>query len=189
MREITHRVDQKASTATEAIKRLDAAGLVTHIPYTGVSLTDAGRVLAVQMVRRHRLAESLLVTVMGYTWDEVHDDAEILEHAMSDIFIDRVDSLLGYPTRDPHGDPIPRADGVTEPLSQVTLAEVGHQEVTVEQVSDLDPEVLRTLFDVGVVPGARVAVRSRDGDTCSLAVNGADVVVPAHILQEIRVIP
>src|SRR3989337_1297624 len=99
------------STVSEAIRKLDRLGLVSHARYGAIELTKEGRLAALAMVRKHRLLETFLVTELGYTWDEVHDEAEILEHACSDRFIDRLANKLGDPTRDPHGDPIPRSDG------------------------------------------------------------------------------
>ena len=93
------------------IRKLATHGLVTHQPYGTVELTEAGRVAALRMMRRHRLIETYLVAELGYRWDEVHDEAEILEHAISDLMLDRIDAKLGHPTRDPHGDPIPGPDG------------------------------------------------------------------------------
>ncbi|WP_448629125.1 metal-dependent transcriptional regulator [Cellulomonas soli] len=100
-----------ASTVSETVRRLADAGLLTHEPYGAVELTEAGRSHALAMVRRHRLVETFLVEVLGYGWDEVHDEAEVLEHAVSDLFVDRLAERLGHPARDPHGDPIPAPDG------------------------------------------------------------------------------
>src|SRR6478609_10835212 len=100
-----------ASTVSETVRRLSAQGLLEHAPYGAIALTDRGRSLALAMVRRHRLLEAFLVTELGYGWDEVHDEAEVLEHAVSDRLIARIDAKLGFPQRDPHGDPIPGSDG------------------------------------------------------------------------------
>ena len=99
------------STTTENVQRLVRQGLVTHEPYGRVRLTEQGRGVALGMVRRHRLLETYLHEALGFSWDEVHEEAEILEHAVSERLLNRLDKVLGYPTRDPHGDPIPRADG------------------------------------------------------------------------------
>lgn len=152
-------LDQKLPTASEAVKRLAATGLVVHERYRGVTLTDLGRDLARQVARRHRLLESFLVTTLGYTWDEVHEEADVLEHACSDRFIARLDAHLDYPKRDPHGDPIPLADGTTDPLSTCTLAGISAgQEVIMEQVNDSDPELLRFLATQNMRPGATIEV-------------------------------
>ncbi len=102
----------RRSTVSDAIKKLTDQGYFLHSPYGGVVLTDLGQRVALEMVRRHRLIEMFLVHVMKYTWEQVHDEAERLEHAVSDFMVERMDEMLGYPTRDPHGDPIPDVNGV-----------------------------------------------------------------------------
>ena len=150
-------LEQKLPTASEAVKRLAAKDLVVHERYRGVMLTELGRDLSRQVARRHRLLETFLVDTLGYTWDEVHDEADVLEHACTDRFIARLDAHLNYPTRDPRGGPIPRADGSIDPLSTSTLDEiaVGHK-VIMEQVNDDDPELLRFLAVQNMRPGAEV---------------------------------
>ncbi len=150
-------LNQKLPTASEAVKRLAAKELVVHERYRGVMLTELGRDLSRQVARRHRLLETFLVETLGYTWDEVHDEADVLEHACTDRFIARLDAHLNHPTRDPHGDPIPRADGSTDPLSARTLAEVTvGQKVIMEQVNDDDAELLRFLAAQNMRPGTEV---------------------------------
>jgi DtxR family Mn-dependent transcriptional regulator len=115
-------VGVRNSTASDAMKKLAEQGLVEHEPYGAIVLTDEGRSHALAMVRRHRLLETFLVSTLGYRWDQVHDEAEHLEHAVSDFLVDRIDETLGHPERDPHGDPIPRADGSIVIPSAATLA-------------------------------------------------------------------
>ncbi|WP_454972529.1 metal-dependent transcriptional regulator [Corynebacterium propinquum] len=159
--ELSRRAQQKNSTTSEAIKRLQSRGLVEHEPYSGVRLTELGARLAVTMIRRHRLIETFLVETLGYTWDEIHADADLLEHAATDRFIDRIDELLNFPTRDPHGDPIPSADGRVEDLGVMSLAEcTPGMPVIIEQVNDEDPELLRYLAAHGIAPGSKVCVTS-----------------------------
>ena len=159
--ELSRRAQQKNSTTSEAIKRLQSRGLVEHEPYSGVRLTELGARLAVTMIRRHRLIETFLVETLGYTWDEIHADADLLEHAATDRFIDRIDELLSFPTRDPHGDPIPSADGRVEDLGVMSLAEcTPGLPVIIEQVNDEDPELLRYLAAHGIAPGSKVCVTS-----------------------------
>ncbi len=119
---LAERIGVSASTASESIRKLADQGLVHHEKYGAVTLTDAGRAAALAMVRRHRLLETFLVNELGYSWDEVHDEAEVLEHAVSDRMLMRMDAKLGFPTRDPHGDPIPAADGrvPTPPARQLS---------------------------------------------------------------------
>jgi DtxR family transcriptional regulator, Mn-dependent transcriptional regulator len=150
------------STVTEMVKKLSAAGLVHHRPYGAIELTEAGRALAVRQVRRHRVVETWLVERHGYDWDEVHDEAEILEHALSDRLLDSIAISLGDPVRDPHGDPIPAADGTVTRPDAVLLASarVGH-EGTVVRISDADPAMLRFLADAGVALDAPLTVQGQ----------------------------
>ena len=153
--DIAERTGMKQSTISGALSRMVNAGLVEHKPYGRVGLTSAGRRSAVTMVRRHRLLETFLVEVLGYSWDEVHEEADALEHAVSEKLVDRIDRYLGHPAQDPHGDAIPTESGsmpvvpLTKPLSQV---EDG-QTVRVWRVSDQDPALLRYLSKHRVRPG------------------------------------
>lgn len=150
------------STTTENVQRLVRQGLVTHERYGRVRLTDQGRAVALGMVRRHRLLETYLHEALGFSWDEVHEEAEILEHAVSERLLNRLDKVLGYPTRDPHGDPIPRADGSSDEVLGVpldTLA-VGNGGV-VDRLPDRNPQALRAWEEAGLVPGAHVVVLAR----------------------------
>ncbi|PSR59622.1 DtxR family transcriptional regulator, partial [Nocardia sp. MDA0666] len=108
---LAERIGVSASTVSEAVRKLADQGLVEHARYGAITLTDNGRRAAVAMVRRHRLIETFLVSELGYGWDEVHDEAEVLEHAVSETLVERIDAKLGHPDRDPHGDPIPSVDG------------------------------------------------------------------------------
>ncbi|HEY0119713.1 MAG TPA: metal-dependent transcriptional regulator [Cellulomonas sp.] len=150
------------STVSETVRRLADAGLVSHEPYGAVGLTDVGRSHALQMVRRHRLLETFLVAQLGYGWDEVHDEAEVLEHAVSDAFVERIATLLGHPARDPHGDPIPGADGELRVPPARTLWESEPGDWTVARISDADPELLRYLASAGVVLDARVTTARQE---------------------------
>jgi DtxR family Mn-dependent transcriptional regulator len=152
---LAQRLGVGAPTVSETVRLLAGRGLLAHEPYRGVRLTPAGRRVAVQVVRRHRLLETWLVEHLGYGWDEVHDEAEVLEHAVSDRFVDRVDVVLGRPRQDPHGDPIPAADGTVDRPTAVRLADLapGAGGVVV-RVSDADPDVLRECAACGVRPGA-----------------------------------
>nr|WP_297426031.1 metal-dependent transcriptional regulator [uncultured Actinotalea sp.] len=152
---LAQRLGVGAPTVSETVRLLADRGLLAHEPYRGVRLTPAGRAVAVQVVRRHRLLETWLVEHLGYGWDEVHDEAEVLEHAVSDRFVERVDAVLGRPTEDPHGDPIPAADGSIDRPAAVRLADLpaGAGGVVV-RVSDADPDVLRECAAQGLRPGA-----------------------------------
>src|SRR5690554_5425157 len=116
------RLGLAASSVTEMVKKLVAQGLATHEPYGAVELTTDGAALALRIIRKHRLIETWLVSEYGYSWDEVHDEAEVLEHALSDRLLDAIDARLGHPTRDPHGDPILRPDGSVDQPEAVLLA-------------------------------------------------------------------
>ncbi|WP_336630511.1 MULTISPECIES: metal-dependent transcriptional regulator [unclassified Microbacterium] len=151
------------STVTEMVQKLAAQGLVSHRPYGPVSLTDAGRARAAAVIRRHRLIETWLVREFGYAWDEVHDEAEVLEHTISDRLLEGIAARLGHPSHDPHGDPIPDAAGVVarEPFVLLGIARIGHTG-RVLRVSDRNPELLRALQGAGVDVGHVVTVAGRD---------------------------
>lgn len=153
----------RLSSVSDAIRRLTSQGLLEHAPYGSVELTEAGRLHAVAMVRRHRLLETFLVEVLGYTWDQVHDEAEVLEHSVSDFMIERIDERLGRPSRDPHGDPIPAADGTTTLPAAIPLTQAGaDQALSVERISDADPELLQFFAGHGIRVGTRLLKRARD---------------------------
>lgn len=159
---LSARLGLSPSSVSEIVRKLTVRGLLTHERYGSVDLTDAGRTIALATVRKHRLIETFLVDYLGYEWDEVHDEAEVLEHAVSDEFVERLATRLGEPTHDPHGDPIPAADGSLPAEEQTDLASVAEGErVRVARVSDDDPELLRHLRDVGIDIGAVVEVVAR----------------------------
>lgn len=172
---LAERMGVSASTASESIRKLADQGLVDHEKYGAVTLTDQGRKAAVLMVRRHRLLETYLVNELGYGWDEVHDEAEVLEHAVSDLLLAKIDAKLGHPRRDPHGDPIPGPDGQvpTPPARQLSDCSNGDTGV-VARISDSDPEMLRYFDTVGVALDARVTVDERRdfAGTISVSIEG-----------------
>jgi DtxR family transcriptional regulator, Mn-dependent transcriptional regulator len=147
------------SSVTEMVQKLAAQGLVTHRPYGPISLSEAGERRAAAIIRRHRLIETWLVREFGYAWDEVHDEAEILEHAVSDRLLEGIDERLGRPRHDPHGDAIPDAAGHVdrEPFVLLGAAPAGHIG-RVLRVSDRDPDLLRAVEEAGVAVGATVTV-------------------------------
>lgn len=162
------------SSVTEMVKKLAAAGLVSHVPYGAVRLTDAGTERALAMVRRHRLIETWLVREFDYGWDEVHDEAEVLEHTISDRLLEGIDERLGRPRFDPHGDAIPDASGAVErePFVLLADAEIGHVG-RVLRVDDRDPDLLRALEGAGVEIGATLAVT-----VAGVRLDGADTALP-----------
>ena len=149
--QLAARLGLAPSTVTEMVKKLVTAGHVEHAPYGAVRLTATGRAEALRMVRRHRLVETWLVQQYGYGWDEVHDEAEVLEHTMSDRLLEAIDVQLGRPARDPHGDPIPTRDGAVEIPDAVLLStlDAGSRGL-VARISDRDAAVLRELAAAGV---------------------------------------
>lgn len=150
------------SSVSEMIRKLAELGLVDHTPYRPVELTPSGLRLALAMVRRHRLLETFLVQDLGYRWDEVHDEAELLEHTVSDTFINRLDARLGFPQIDPHGDPIPTAEGSITLPDALPLGSFddGHSG-RVSRISDENPQLLRFLADEGIGIGSAVTVVGR----------------------------
>jgi DtxR family transcriptional regulator, Mn-dependent transcriptional regulator len=162
-------------TATTMVKALSESGLVRYEPYAGVRLTPAGEKLAALVLRRHRLIELFLVQVMGMSWTEVHDEAEHLEHAVSDRLIQRIDEMLGHPSTDPHGDPIPGPEGtVSRPHYDTLLTCPLHAPVTVRRVSDQDSDFLRFVERHDLKPGQVVSVEGRDDAADSVRLRGQD---------------
>ncbi|MCS7002008.1 MAG: metal-dependent transcriptional regulator [Dehalococcoidia bacterium] len=150
------------ASVTSMSKRLAQMGLVKHELYRGVELTEAGRRIALEVIRHHRLLELYLAEVLGYSWDEVHAEADRLEHHISEEFEERIDILLGRPTVDPHGDPIPSKDlELTEaPLIPLDRLEPNEPAV-IQRVSDRNPEMLRYLASLGMFPNVALVVRDR----------------------------
>jgi DtxR family Mn-dependent transcriptional regulator len=162
-------------TATTMVKTLAESGLVEYEPYTGVTLTAAGQRLAALVLRRHRLIELFLVQVMGLSWDEVHDDAEQLEHVVSERLIDRIDEMLGRPEVDPHGDPIPDPEGTVKPQNVQSLMTCPlNTPVTVTRVVDQDRMFLRFIESHNLKPGESIEVEARDAASDSVRVKGKD---------------
>ena len=156
---LAKRLGVTRSTVSESIRKLTDRHFVLHERYGGVTLTEKGRSVAVSMVRRHRLLETFLVREFGYRWDEVHGEADVLEHAISDQFLAQMDAKLGYPTRDPHGDPIPRDDGTVDAMSARVLTdlEVGDSGWIV-RVADAVPQILRYFDTLGLTLDQHVVV-------------------------------
>jgi DtxR family transcriptional regulator, Mn-dependent transcriptional regulator len=160
-------------TATTMVKTLSESGLVRYEPYAGVALTPAGERLAALVLRRHRLIELFLVRVMGYSWDEVHDEAEHLEHVVTDRLIDRIDEMLGRPEADPHGDPIPNAEGLVKAQETQSLLTCPlRTPVTVTRVIDQDRSFLRFIEGHHLKPGESIEVEERDAAADSVRVRG-----------------
>jgi DtxR family Mn-dependent transcriptional regulator len=157
--EIAQRLALSPASVSAMVKRLSEQGLVDHERYRGVRLTDEGRRAALRIIRRHRLVETYLVEFLGYDWDNVHAEAEQLEHAMSDQLVERMAAALGHPSCDPHGDPIPAADGSISDLEGIPLtAMTAGDRCVLSRVSESDPERLRYLGSLGLRPGLKFDV-------------------------------
>lgn len=189
---LARRMGYSPSTVSEAVKKLTAQGLLTHARYGAIELTEAGRTAALAMVRRHRLLETFLVAELGYAWDEVHDEAEVLEHAVTDRLIEALDARLGHPVRDPHGDPIPGRDGTVPmpPAVQLGLAPDGTR-VRVVRISDTDPKLLRYFAELGIALDTELLIRDRKtfAGTLTLQVGGAAVEVGMPAAEAVWVTP
>jgi DtxR family Mn-dependent transcriptional regulator len=159
---LAERLGITPGSVSAMLKRLDELGLITHLPYRGVRLTADGRRIALEVIRHHRLLESYLAEALGMPWDRVHDEAEVLEHVLSEDLEALIAAKLGHPTHDPHGDPIPSAEleleeRATERMETLRPGDEGR----FVRVSDSDPEMLRYLADRGISPGDRFTVRDR----------------------------
>ena len=162
-------------TATTMVKALADSGLAHYEPYAGVRLTPAGEKLASMVLRRHRLIELFLVNVLGMSWAEVHDEAEHLEHAVSERLIDRIDEMLGRPTVDPHGDPIPTAEGHVETSDAIDLLSCPMDVMMrVTRVIDQDPQFLHFVEASSLKPGQEVTVAARDDVADRVSLRYAD---------------
>ncbi|MEM8867846.1 MAG: metal-dependent transcriptional regulator [Verrucomicrobiota bacterium] len=160
-------------TATTMMKTLADAGLVIYAPRVGVQLTEQGRSLALHVLRRHRLIEQFLVETLGFDWSEVHEEAEQLEHVVSDLLLERIDAHLGHPTEDPHGDPIPSAAGVVESSDYRSLLYCEIDSVlSVARISDQDTDFLHYIAEAGLNPGVyfRVVERNASAESVRLEV-------------------
>jgi DtxR family transcriptional regulator, Mn-dependent transcriptional regulator len=161
--DLADRLNVSTASVTGMIKRLDSLRLVTHQPYHGVALTDRGTAVALEVIRHHRLLELYLVEHLGMPWEEVHAEADRLEHHISEGLEDRIAAKLGQPRLDPHGDPIPARDGSMVEVATVPLAAVeAGARVTIARVSDRSSDLLQYLAERGLKPGASVVVAARD---------------------------
>lgn len=172
------------ASATNMLKRLGALGLVEHLPYRGARLTAAGKKIALEVIRHHRLLETYLSQALGVPWDRVHEEAEILEHVLSEDLEDRISALLGHPTADPHGHPIPSKEGTMPDASETLLWDIEDgREVKVDRVSDGVSEALRFLAEAGIRPGTIVQVLKRGPVNGPLFVSVAGAPDDVHALS------
>ena len=155
-------LDVADASVTDMVKKLSSKKLLRYRPYRGVELTDAGQRLAITMMRRHRLWEMFLTRFLAYTWDEVHDEAELLEHVTSEKMEHRIDQALGFPKLDPHGDPIPTAEGKLDATVNPSLDQFKDGDrVEVLRVSDANPAILQHASKLGLQLNTRVSVKQR----------------------------
>jgi DtxR family Mn-dependent transcriptional regulator len=189
-RELAQRLGISSPSVSEMVGRLVSQGLVEHDRYRGQQLTKEGRKVALELVRHHRLLEMFLVQVLGYSWDEVHEEAERLEHVISERMEQRIFELLGRPQLDPHGHAIPTLTGRVRPVSNrpLTECEVG-EKVVVQGVSDEDPRKLRELDRRGLVPGTPVEVvaASEYEGPMDIRIRGRRVSVPLGLARALFV--
>lgn len=156
---IAARLHVQSPSVTNMVKRLADLNMLEHRPYQGVVLTLTGQKAALEVIRHHRLLELYLAEALGYSWDEVHDEAERLEHSISEDFEARIDQVLGYPKLDPHGEPIPSSEGIIASPDDVLLVELQQDsKAIIERVSDDDPEKLRYLGDLGLFPAVEIRI-------------------------------
>lgn len=191
---LAENLDVQPASVTGMVKRLAECGYVEHVRYHGVQLTEAGSREALRIIRRHRILETYLNMHLGYSWEDVHQEAERLEHAASDMLIDRMAAILEHPSHDPHGAPIPTPSGEIEAAEFVTLNEVAPGlAVQIRAVQDEDPVRLRYLETLGLVPGVRITVQERapfDGPTTvSVGITGEEEVIGSDLAEGIFVIP
>jgi DtxR family Mn-dependent transcriptional regulator len=187
-------LDVQPASVTGMVKRLAECGYLEHARYRGVRLTEAGSREALRIIRRHRILETYLNTHLDYSWEDVHEEAERLEHAASDALIDRMAAILEHPSHDPHGAPIPTPSGEIEAAEFVTLNEVDPGvAVQIRSVQDEDPDRLRYLETLGLVPGARIVIQERapfDGPTTvSIGSRETAEVIGSDLADGIFVIP
>ncbi len=187
--EIAQRLELSPASVSGMVKRLSEQGLLEHAPYKGVQLTAEGRRAALRMLRRHRLIEAYLVAFLGYTWDTVHDEAERLEHAVSDSLVERMAAVLGNPAVDPHGDPIPTPEGDIHEPASIPLSEVpAGTSVEIRQVEESQPDRLRYIASVGLRPGVHLTVIDRQPfqGPITIAVGGQTHVIGSELGRVVR---
>lgn len=182
MKRLSEAMGVTPGTATTMVKHLDDVKLVSYHPRQGVLLTTKGENLALRMLRRHRLIETFLEQVLGYDWSEVHTDAERLEHAVSDRFIDKLEQYLGYPDVDPHGDPIPSSSGSIESAISVPLNACGaDRRVRIVRLLDDDPEFLVCMKSYLIFPGQEFILKNSSAITGTVTLEHSDTLKPVTI--------
>jgi DtxR family Mn-dependent transcriptional regulator len=177
-------------TVTSMLKTLSESGLAEYVPYEGARLTGAGRTLALRVLRRHRLIELFLVRTLNLNWDEVHEEAENMEHAVSDLLVDRIDAFLGHPATDPHGDPIPKADGTVARSAGRRLSQLAvGARFRIARVVDQSPDFLRYLTETGLTIDAQgtVAANRQESGTITVEVGDQQTTLAHNIADRLLV--
>jgi DtxR family Mn-dependent transcriptional regulator len=178
-------------SVTSMLKTLRESDLADYTPYGGVTLTDKGQQLALRVLRRHRLIELFLVQTLHLTWDQVHEEAENMEHAVSDLLIDRIDHFLGHPAFDPHGDPIPKADGTVGVASQLSLAACPPgTSITIQRVTEQAADFLRYLREHGLIPQAKGDIIQSDplARVVQIHIDGRNTILSYDVAEKIMVL-
>jgi DtxR family transcriptional regulator, Mn-dependent transcriptional regulator len=187
---LAERLGLTTGSVSGMLRKLDENGLITHVPYRGVRLTERGRRVALEVIRHHRLLELFLAETLQMPWDRVHDEAEVLEHFLSDELEELIARKLGHPTIDPHGDPIPSAElKLTEHATRSLDALRSGDEGVFVRVSDSNPEMLRYLSDQGIRPGGRVRVIERQpfGGPLLVSVDGRRHTLGGELVRAMRI--
>lgn len=190
--EIARALGVSPASVTSMAKRLDTMGLANYASYRGVSLTSAGEKIALEIIRHHRLLETYLKEILDYPWDQMHEEAEHLEHHISEEFEAKIDKMLGYPTHDPHGDPIPSREGhMTEPALDALPDAAEGETLLIGRVSDRDPDTLSYLESVGLLPGSQIKVTASDypDGPITVSIRGSSVSVGPEIARHVFTMP
>jgi DtxR family Mn-dependent transcriptional regulator len=183
--DLSVRLGVRPASVTGMVQRLADQGLVTHQPYRGVRLTEPGRRVALEMLRHHRLLETFLERVLGYGWEEVHEEAERLEHVISERFEARIAETMGHPTHDPHGDPIPDADlKLPPPVDEVNLTDLsGGSRATLTRVGTQDRDSLHLLSELGLVPGVEIEIVRSEAGGVRITLNDHRYLLPHELTR------
>jgi DtxR family transcriptional regulator, Mn-dependent transcriptional regulator len=189
---LSERLQISPASVSEMVKKLADDGSLTHTPYRGVELTESGKTKALKIIRKHRLWEMFLVEVLHFGWDEIDEEAERFEHIMSEKMEDKIDEVLGFPSVDPHGDPIPTRNGTIKNIRAVPLVEVEEgTTVRVVRVNDANPELLQYASSIGVSLNKRIAIKQRMkfDNSLSVRIGSREITISATLAANIFVEP
>jgi DtxR family Mn-dependent transcriptional regulator len=188
--EIAEAISTKAASVTDMIKKLSVKNLIAYEKYYGVKLTNQGKTEALLIIRKHRLWETFLVQKLGFTWDEVHEVAEQLEHIQSPVLIEKLDEFLGYPKMDPHGEPIPDNNGKVKIQPQTSLDQINTgYHGTIIAVRDSDPNLLKYLDKIGAIPGKKIKLIGREDydESLEIEINKQKITISKEVSKNILV--